>query len=86
MYVWLLVAMFDSFANGMNATHEKKMEQLEMDCRMLSTQFRDMRFEIESLRFTMFLWSYVNIGLIIILVYSSWRTYKRQEKMTEWRV
>ena len=51
-----------------------------------TTKLKEMKTELESLRFTIYLWSCFNVGLVIVLVYSSWRTYKRQGKITEWRV
>lgn len=77
MYVVLFWGMISTVLAKQKSEDENNQIALKM---------RVFKNELESLRFTIYLWSCFNVGLIIILIYLSWRTYKRQEKMTEWRV
>ena len=77
MYVVLLLGVICiAFAN--ETTRDQHEE--------LVVKVSQLKNDVESLRFTMYLYSYFNAGLIVILIYLSWRAYKRQEKFTEWRV
>lgn len=68
------------------ASIESRINYIDSKCKSQMVKMKEMRNELESLRFTVLLWSFVNVGLMIILIYTSWRTYKRQEKMSEWRL
>ena len=68
------------------ASMESRINYIDSKCKSQMVKMKEMRNELESLRFTVLLWSFVNVGLMIILIYTSWRTYKRQEKMSEWRL
>jgi len=78
MYVLFLFCLYTAFTSA-SENSEQRVENT-------TSKFKGMKTELESLRFTMYLWSCFNVGLLLVLVYSSWRAYKRQEKMTEWRV
>lgn len=61
-----------------------QIQSLHSKCDLQVFELKKIKLELESLRFTMALWSYMNVGLIITLVYVSWSSYKRQKKISEW--
>lgn len=87
MYVSFLCFLLFTYAkaNTTSVVHSK-MNTILLKQQEHAVQIIDMRMELESLRFTVKLWCYLNIGFIIVMIYVSWKTYKRQIKMNEWRL
>jgi hypothetical protein len=88
MYVCFFCFLLFTYTKANNSTSvlHSKMNRILTTQHEHTVQIRDIQNELESLRFTVNLWCYLNIGFIIVMIYVSWKTYKRQSKMNEWRL
>ena len=85
LFLCILVSIVNAKKTLKQVFHSR-LQELESKHSDQEVTLKKMKNELESLRFTMTLWSYLNVGLIIMLVYVSWMSYKRQQKYSEWRL
>ena len=87
MYVSFIWFLLFTYANAnRTALLHSTMNKILSNQQVHSVKLIDMQMELESLRFTVNLWCYLNIGFIIITIYASWKTYQCQIKLNEWRL